>query len=418
MAESRAGGGGSHRRGVIGLLGIGGALVAVAVVVVVASSTLLPASGLGATGSPGSSAPVRASAPVGQPTVTVAPPTAAPTDPPPTPKPTPVPTPQMVPAPLTGLLVSPEAALQRPIAVMVDDDSRARPQSGFNAASIVWHAPAEGGVPRYMMIFQDQVPAGVGPVRSARQYFIEWASEWAAMYVHHGGSPQALATLYAKGRGQWVYNADGFRWLGRFLWRTKDRFAPHNVYTDGENLRKLATRLSADDAPITPIWAFDEDAAQSLRPFGGTIVVNYPYETITYRYDTATNRYTRYINKSTTPQIDRNDGEIVAPANVVVLRMAFGPLNDGHPNKNRLEARDVGSGEAWISTNGVTVKGTWRKKSATAPTLLFGPDGKAVTLTAGQTFVQVLPLTYSFKFTPGAWSIWSPPAQALGAEPA
>jgi len=63
--------------------------------------------------------------------------------------------------PLTGLLVSPEAALQHPIAVMVDDHADARPQSGFNAASIVWHAPAEGGVPRYMMIFQDQIPAGV-----------------------------------------------------------------------------------------------------------------------------------------------------------------------------------------------------------------------------------------------------------------
>jgi hypothetical protein len=322
----------------------------------------------------------------------------------------------MVPGPLTGLPVSPEAALQRPIAVMVDDDVRARPQSGFNAASIVWHAPAEGGVPRYMLIFQDQIPAGVGPVRSARQYFVEWASEWGAMYVHHGGSPQALATLSAKGGGQWVFNADGFRWLGRFLWRTTDRFAPHNVYTDGKNLRKLATRLNADDGPISPIWAFGADAGSSRRPFGGSITVNYPYETVTYRYDTAANRYARYINKSATPQIDPGDGEIVAPVNVVILRMAFGPLNDGHPDKRRLEANNVGSGEAWISTNGLTVKGTWRKKSQTAPTLLFGPDGAPVTLTAGQTFVQVLPLTYSFKFVAGAWSIWRPPMQAVGAD--
>jgi hypothetical protein len=73
--------------------------------------------------------------------------------------------------------------------------------------------------------------------------------------------------------------------------------------------------------------------------------------------------------------------------------MAFGPLNDGHPTKSRLEAANVGRGTAWISTNGRTIKGTWRKASVTAPTLLFGPNGKPVTLTAGQTFVEVLKLT-------------------------
>jgi hypothetical protein len=71
------------------------------------------------------------------------------------------------------------------------------------------------------------------------------------------------------------------------------------------------------------------------------------------------------------------------------------------PEKLRLEAHDVGKGEAWISTNGVTVKGVWKKASASAPTLLFGPDGQPIALAPGQTFVQVIPLTYSFAFTPG-----------------
>jgi hypothetical protein len=84
--------------------------------------------------------------------------------------------------------------------------------------------------------------------------------------------------------------------------------------------------------------------------------------------------------------------------------MQFGPLNDGHPSKHRLEAHDVGKGQAWISTNGVTVKGTWKKASPTAPTLLFGPEGKPFTLTAGQTFVQVIPLTYGYKITPGEYA--------------
>ena len=405
MAQSKPNGVDSQRRTWIGLLGIGAA--ALGILILWGTGALQSINNATATSSLAAASTTLASPVAVAPTPTTSPPTAPPTAPPPTPEPTP----PMVPSPLTGLPVSLEAAVQHPIAVMVDDDFHARPQSGFNSASIVWHGPAEGGVPRYMMIFQDKVPTGVGPVRSARQYFVEWAAEWRAMYVHHGGSPQAIETLISKGHGQWVYNADGFRWLGRYLWRTNDKAAPHNVYTDGAHLRELAARIDADDGPIKPIWTFGRGTAWALRPVGSTISVTYPYETITYRYDASTNRYVRYINSSKTPQIDRDDGQIVAPVNVVVLRMAFGPLNDGHPKKHRLEANDVGKGQAWISTNGVTIKGTWRKKSPTAPTLLFGPDGKAITLTAGQTFVQVLPLNYTYRFVPGTASTWQPPMQ-------
>lgn len=320
----------------------------------------------------------------------------------------PEPTPVLVPAPLTGLLVTPEAAIQHPIAVMVDDHPDARPQSGFNAASVVWHAPAEGGVPRYMLIFQDQVPTDVGPIRSARQYYIEWAAEWRAMYVHHGGSPQAKITLLQKGGGQWVYNADGFRWEGRFVWRTTDRFAPHNVYTDGQHLRRLARRIGADDGAIEPAWSFAPDAPLDERPVGGRIVIRYglpTYETVSYRYDATTNTYRRFVGQAGAKQraqVDAADGQPVAPKNVVILRMAFGPLtNDAHPEKDRQEASNVGKGQAWIATNGRTIKGTWRKASQTAPTLLFDGDGNPVTLTAGQTFVQVIPLTFGYEISDG-----------------
>lgn len=325
--------------------------------------------------------------------------------------PTPSPTQELVAAPLTGLLVTPEAARRHPIAVMVDDQVNARPQSGFNAASIVWQAPAEGGIPRYMLIFQDAVPGKVGPVRSSRQYFIEWAAEWRAMYVHAGGSPQALETLAARGTGGWVWNADAFRWEGSYLTRVNavrvpggqsyPLFPPHNLYTDGARLRQLATRLKAKDVPLTPVWTFGPDALPEDRPIGARLTLSYPYETIAFRYDAPSNTYRRYINGSKKAQVDAGDGDVVGPKNVVILRMAFGPLNDGHPEKQRLEASDVGHGTAWIATNGVTVQGTWRKASPTAPTLLFGPNGKPVTLTAGQTFVEVIEPSYALSIRAG-----------------
>jgi hypothetical protein len=317
------------------------------------------------------------------------------------PVPTPVPTPVLVPAPLTGRLVAPAAAIRHPIAVMIDDLGAARPQSGFNAASIVWQAPAEGGIPRYMLVFQDQIPKAVGPIRSSREYFIEWAAEYRALYVHAGGSPQALATLRESGNGSLVWNAEGLRFDGSFLYRVRFRIAPHNLYTDGTHLHGLAAFLRVTDGPVRPTWSFHLDRGDAERPGAGAITVGYPpYETVTYRYNPLTNSYLRYINGSKKAQVDPADGKVVSPRNVIVLRMHFAPLAGPH-QKGRLEATDVGTGPAWISTGGITVQGTWRKASRGAPTLLFGPGGRPIVLAAGQTFVNVMPYGYPVTTTGG-----------------
>jgi len=307
----------------------------------------------------------------------------------PVPTATPTPAPALVPAPLTGRMVTPAVAKRHVVAVMIDDHPAARPQSGFNDASVVWQAPAEGGIPRYMMWFQDSVPPAVGPVRSARLYFVAWASEWDAVYAHVGGSPQAMKLLREKGRGQVVYNADEFRWGGIYFHRTKDRFAPHNVYTSGKELYTLSRRLGAKNQVMKPAWRFAPDASLAFRPVGGTISTVYPWNTITYRYDRATNTYRRSVSGEKR-QTDRGRKAFVAPKNVIVMSMSFAPLNDGS-KKHRLEAQFIGQGPAWISTNGKTIKGTWKKTSMTSPTRFYDKAGNPVTLTVGQTFVQVMP---------------------------
>ena len=361
-----------------------------------------------------------AAGPTGQPSATpgdsasVAPPTPSPTPAPtptptptpvPTPSPTPVPTPTPVPAPLTGVLVPPDVAARHPIAIMIDDQQDARPQSGFNAASVVWQAPAEGGIPRYMLIFQENIPGEVGPVRSARYYYIAWAAEWRAVYAHAGGSPQALQTLRQKGSGQLVYNADEFRWAKTF-WRVKKRFPPHNLYTDGEHLRSLAKSLKAKDGPMEAAWNFAPDLPRLFRPRGGRIDVAYRANKIRYDYDWRTNTYYRGVTGQKS-QIDEADGARVHPKNLVIMLMHFGPLNDGS-KKHRLEADVVGKGVAYIATNGTTIKGTWRKDSLTKPTQFFDAKGKPVTLTVGQTFVQVMETGTKVSLTAG---LPAPPPQ-------
>ncbi len=330
------------RRPLVGVLLAVGLGLGVAIGAVVSG---LPASKPAAGGVPRASAGASSSLPA-----TAGSPTASPSPGTPSvsPGPSASPGPVLVAAPLDGLLVSPAAAAQHPIACMIDDLSAARPQSGFSDASVVWQAPAEGGIPRYMLVFQERTPKSVGPVRSARYYYIAWAAEWRAVYCHAGGSPQALQTLRAQGHGQLVYNADQF-FNGPYFWRITTRFAPHNLYTDGKHLHALAGSLGATAPPGRAVWRFAADALLSQRPVGGQIDVAYLANHVTYKYDRATNT----------------------------------------------------SGPAWIATNGKTVKGTWRKKSLTAPTLFYDASGRPVTLTAGQTFVQVMKTTDLVLITAG-----------------
>jgi hypothetical protein len=305
---------------------------------------------------------------------------------------TPSPTPVPILGPLDGLPITAAQAKLHPIAVMIDDLSPARPQSGFSDASVVWQAPAEGGIPRYMMVFQEGLPKDVGPVRSSRYYFIAWAAEWRAVYVHAGGSPQALSTLRSKGAGQLVFNVDQFRW-GRYFRRVTYRFAPHNLYTTGNQLRQLVAQVKATKAPGPAVWKFAPDAPLVARPSGGRIEVDYQANRIIYKYDRKSNTYFRFVSGGTR-QVDAGTKKAVAPKNVVIMRMQFGPLtSDPETFKHRLEAKVIGSGTAWVATNGKTVKGTWRKKSLTAPTLFYDSAGHQLTLTTGQTFVQVMKTT-------------------------
>ncbi len=309
------------------------------------------------------------------------------------PTPTPEPTPLLVPAPLTGEPVTRAVANRRVIAVMIDDLWAARPQMGLSEADIVWHAPAEGGIPRYMALFQSEYPTRVGPVRSARLYYVGWAAEWGSVYVHAGGSPQAIAFLAtSQGRGTAVYNAD---W-SPFLYRVTFRSSPHNLYSDEKNVKKIPKAVRAK--PVkgqAPVWKFAPDAAPELRPQGGSIVVPYLANRVSYKYNRATNTYRRSVSvEGRQFDVGTQPKTRVAPKNVIVMKATFVPTGD---KKQRLDGHITGTGPAWISSNGITVKGTWNKKDFGSPTRFFGPDGKEITLTIGQTFIQVV--TRSTKIT-------------------
>ncbi len=337
----------------------------------------------------------------------------------PTPSPTPTPTPTAGPTPVPTappvaattdgvLLPASEAALatRHPIAVMIDDQIRARPQSGLSQADIVYQAPAEGGIPRYMAIFQTQNPPQIGPIRSSRLYFVVWAEEWRAMYVHVGGATNALQYL-AQYTGTYFWNADEFHWGPNtgYMWRVAFRAAPHNVYSSGVKLEALAQRVGAS-APFTKApWTFTDDLPAAERPSGGTIVVPYPGNHIVYYYDQMTNTYLRSVTGETI-ETDAGNGLPVAPKNVVVLYQAVSPLlGSNNPEKGRLEIGYLGSGAAMVFRDGLAIAARWSKASNSAPTLLTyanGPQaGQPVALDRGQIFIQVVPVGMNVTWTTG-----------------
>ena len=309
-----------------------------------------------------------------------------------TPTPTPIP---LVPAPTDGVLETPAAAERPVVAVMIDDAPAARPQSGLADADILFQAPAEGGIPRYMALYQANAAPAIGPIRSSRRYFVGWAAAWRPLYAHVGGAPNALAALDAM-NGTLVWNADEFRWAA-YMPRITTRVAPHNVYSSTRELDALAVRLGVPAAPPVP-WSFVDPAPLAARPASGALVVPYPAGVISYTYDRASDRYLRSVDG--VPEIDAGTGARVAPYDVVVIYVAVGPLANApgqstNQEKGRLEVGYTGSGQALVVRNGVAIEARWSKASDAAPLLLTqaaGADaGKPVQLVRGQIAIQVVP---------------------------
>ncbi|MGO9180529.1 MAG: DUF3048 domain-containing protein [Candidatus Limnocylindrales bacterium] len=319
-------------------------------------------------------------------------PSASPTAPV-TPSETPAP---LVEAPTDGVLETAAAAARPIVAVMIDDAPAARPQSGLAEADILVQAPAEGGIPRYMALYQTTPAAAIGPIRSSRRYFVGWAAQWRPLYAHVGGAPNALAALQQLD-GRLVWNADEFSWA-TYMPRITTRVAPHNVYSSTAQLDALATRLDVPSAPA-PAWSFSDPAPPAQRPAAGSLVVPYPAGVITYTYDPATDRYLRSVDGA--PQVDAGSGERVAPFDVVVMYVSVGPLVNapGQPTneeKGRLELGYTGTGQALVLRDGLAFDATWSKASDEAPLLLTlatsGSAGTPVQLVRGQIAIQVVPV--------------------------
>jgi hypothetical protein len=195
-------------------------------------------------------------------------------------------------APLDGVAAKADIRARLPVAVTIDDNVQARPQYGFNSASIVYQAPADGGETRYMMVFQEQDAQRIEPVRSGRPYFVNWASEYRSAFAHYGGDAKTLLYL-PQLDGKVLYNVDAIYGSGSAFHRDKTRVAPHNGVTSSTAVRKKAISDGApkdipSDVGVRP---FADDMPADQRPANGSIKVPYNRGATSYTYDKANNRY-------------------------------------------------------------------------------------------------------------------------------
>lgn len=293
------------------------------------------------------------------------------------------PQPVTVPSTLTGLPVDPSVN-QRPVtAVMVENSIGARPQSGLKDAGVVFEAIAEGGVTRFMALYQDTQPGNVGPIRSARPYYIQWALGFDAGYAHVGGSPDGLADIRA-----WnVRDLDQFHNGGSYH-RISSRAAPHNVYTSLSILNQLEAAKGYTSSSYTGFVRKPEAKPEQPTTTSIDISISGPIYNVHYDYDAAANAYKR--SEGGAAHIDADSGAQLEPKVVIALVV---PLTNGaldstgayYSNYNVL-----GSGTAYVFQDGGVSTVTWNKADNKSPLSFTDTTGKPFGLNPGQTWITAV----------------------------
>ena len=284
-------------------------------------------------------------------------------------------------APLTGLEVADEVAQTKPVtAIMIENSPDARPQSGIKNSAVVYEAIAEGGITRFLLLYQQEKPQLIGPVRSLRMYYVDWLAPYNASVAHVGGSASALAEI----RNGNYRDIDQFFNAGTY-WRASDRWAPHNVYTNFERLDALnaAKGYSTSDPAVfsrkdtTPVAT---PAATSI-----SVTMSGPLYNSSYTYDATANHYLR--SQGGAPHTDREEGQIT-PRVVIVIKS---PMQLVQEDGLRQQYQTTGSGSATIFQDGTVQEVTWHKADRIGQYRFTDANGADVPLARGQTWVSVVP---------------------------
>lgn len=303
------------------------------------------------------------------------------------PKPDPPP-PTTVASRMTGMQVAPELNNLPSTGVMIENSPDARPQAGLIQADLVYEAIAEGGITRFLALFQESQPDHIGPVRSVRPYYLDFLKPYDAALAHAGGSAEALAQIRSQGIKDLDHGANGSTYS-----RVNNRFAPHNLYTSRARLLEAHNRRGYTSSSYSGLARKAADTP-SATPNARSIDLNissYLYNPH-YDYDSATNTYKRSLAGK--PHTDERSGAQISPKVVVALAMSFS--QNGIYSVYGVN----GGGVAYVFQDGIVMQGTWSKADRNSQLIIKDSTGAVFPLNPGQTWISLVKGADKVTFAP------------------
>lgn len=281
-----------------------------------------------------------------------------------------------------------ENSTSRPYAVMINNVDGARKlQSGLQDAYIIYEMMVEGGITRYLALFLDSTTERIGSIRSARHYYLDYALENDAIYVHHGYSPQSKTDWNTLGVDRIEVNESTTGWRDKTVSKTYE----YTLFTNIEKLNKgIGSQRTERKNDLLLNYSVDEIDLSTMDGAinAENIDINYSSGTKNkYKYDSENKVYLRSVNGK--EQLDYVTGKQLSVKNIIVYSVKYSNIAGDTYGRKTID--NIGSGNGYYISNGYAVPITWSKSSRSSQTIYKYMDGKEITVNDGNTFIQIQP---------------------------
>lgn len=282
--------------------------------------------------------------------------------------------------PLTGTEVS-EENNNRVIGIMIENSVHARPQSGLHQADLVYEVLSEGTITRFLAFFHSEQPKVIGPVRSAREYYILLNNGYNGVYVSAGGSPGAFKMI----DNGLVDHISGLAYDGRYFKRSSARKAPHNMYTSYEEVVKAAEHANITLQKDVPALTFYSGADVTVEGDDAKrITINYGSETntVAYEFDQELSRYKRYNGGQQTADLETDTPVLLD--NIFIVEAAHKVIPGDKAGRREINLNSGGRG--YLIQSGVVQNVEWENIDGR-----ILPKGEGIGFVPGKTWINIVP---------------------------
>jgi len=296
------------------------------------------------------------------------------------------PKPDLTANPLDGAEVEKNLASRHPLAVVVENYPGARPQTGLDKAAIIYEAITEGGITRFLAIYGPREAEKVGPVRSMRTFFLDWAWEYNAFLAHVGGNIDALDRIPLEG----ALDLDQFGLGEKAYWREPQagKAIEHTMYTSTKTLYAAAKEkgydMNADFTSLKFLKKVKESGSSQ------SIIIDFSSASykVRYEYNPVDKTYLRNLNGFA--HKDRATGNQLAPTNIIIQSV------ERHYTPTRINEESwtfdtIGEGKAYVFYGGQKIEATWKKQDLKARTKFYDSSGDEIEFLPGQFWYEIVP---------------------------